>query len=150
MSQMQPRRESTDLLALPDAIDRLFRESFVRPFSGFLPTMTRTGMAVDVYDMGDHIMVEATLPGVKAEDVDIKVMGDMLTIKAETKMEKDVSEDKYSYKERSYGVWQRSIMLPASVNIDKAEAKLESGVLKLTLPKSEQERTQSIKVKGGE
>ena len=150
MSEIVPRRQSSDIMTLRDAVDRLFQESFVRPFSTLFPVPTRMGMAVDVFDKDDSIVVEATLPGVKPEDVDIKVLGDLLTIRAESKQEKDVSEDKYSYRERSYGVWQRSIALPVSVSADKAEARLDHGILKLILPKTERERAHPIKVVAGE
>jgi HSP20 family protein len=105
-------------------------------------------MALDVYDQDDAVVVEVTVPGVKPEDIDVRITGDVLSIRAESKQEKTVSEDRYSYKERSYGVMQRSITLPASVDPDKAEAKLEHGVLKLTLPKVEQQKARQIKVTG--
>ncbi|NPV08577.1 MAG: Hsp20/alpha crystallin family protein [Anaerolineae bacterium] len=132
-------------MTLRDAIDRLFEESIVRPWAS-LTGMGR-GMSVDVYDQDDHIMVEATLPGVKPEDVDIRVEGNMLTIKAEKKQEKDISEDRYTYRERSYGMMQRSLILPSAVKAEGAEAKMENGELKLSLPKAEEARARRIQVK---
>lgn len=146
MADIVPRREG-EIVTLRDAIDRLFQESFVRPWTTLFPSVTRTGMFLDVYDQDDKIMVEATMPGVKPEDIDIRIQGDVLTIKSEVKQEKNISEDRYTYKERSYGAMQRSITLPSAVNADKAEAKLENGVLKLSLPKVEEQRAKSIKVK---
>lgn len=147
MSAIVPRREGGELVSLRDAIDRMFQESFVRPWFGIPGTGGREPMLVDVYDEGDNVVVEASVPGVKAEDVDIRVHGDLLTIKAESKKERDVSEDKYTYKERSYGMVQRSVTLPAEVNADRAEASLDNGILRLTLPKVETQRPKSIKVK---
>jgi HSP20 family protein len=148
MADLVPRRESSDLMTLRDAVDRLFQESFVRPFSTLFPASARGAMALDVYDQDDAVVVEVTVPGVKPEDIDVRITGDVLSIRAESKQEKTISEDRYSYKERSYGVMQRSITLPASVDPDKAEAKLEHGVLKLTLPKVEQQKARQIKVTG--
>lgn len=150
MSELVPRGRSGEMVSLRDALDRIFQESFVRPWSSLMPAMGEGAMAVDVYDQEDRIVVEATVPGVKPEDIDIRIQGDMLTIKAESKQEKEVSEENYSYKERSFGVIQRSLTLPSAVKADEAEAKLEEGVLKLTLPKSEEQRPRSIKVKASE
>ncbi|MHB0876950.1 MAG: Hsp20/alpha crystallin family protein [Anaerolineae bacterium] len=150
MSSMVPRREGGEMVSLRDALDRMFQESFVRPWSSFIGAGGRETMLIDVYDQEDKVVVEAAMPGVKPEDIDIRVQGDVLTIKAETKQEKDVSEDKYTYKERSYGVLQRSVTLPTEVNADQAEAILDNGVLRLSLPKTEEQRPKSIKVKPSE
>jgi len=149
MAQLVPRRESGELLSLREAVNRLFEESFVRPWVSLFPEVERPQMAIDVYDTDDAVMVEANLPGVKAEDIDIQIRGDVLTIKAESKREKEVSEDKYTYKERAYGVIERSVRLPVDVDVDAAEAKLENGILKLTLPKVEKEGAKKIKIKAG-
>jgi len=148
MADLVPRRES-EVMTLRDAVDRLFQESFVRPWTTLFPSSGggRGAMSVDVYDQDNAVVVEATLPGVKPDEVDVRVQGDMLTIKAETKQEKDISQDKYTYKERSYGLMQRTIPLPAAVDVDKAEAKLENGVLKLTLPKTVEQGARQIKIK---
>lgn len=149
MADLVPQGETRSMLTLRDAIDRLFRESFVRPW-GESSLAGGQDMSLDVYDEDDHVTVEATMPGVKPDDIEISVRDNVLVIKAETKQEKDVSEDRYSYRERSYGMMQRSVALPSGVDADKAEAKLEDGVLKLTLPKSERERPHRIQVKAGE
>ena len=137
--------EGREVMTLRDAIDRLFEDSFVRPAGQSSGTESR-GMAVDVSDDGDHITVEATLPGVKPEDVEVRVEGNTVSIRAESKSEKETSEDKYTYRERYRGVMQRSFTLPSDVNSDKAEANLENGVLRLVLPKVERAKTHKIKV----
>lgn len=148
MAELVPRRESGELVSLRDAVDRLFRESFVRPWGEFLPSVFGGGgMAVDVYEEDDHIKVEATMPGVKAEDIDIRVQDDVLTIKAESRREKDISEERYTYRERAYGMMQRQVSLPSAVDVERAEAKLENGVLTLSLPKAEREKARQIKIK---
>lgn len=137
--------EGRGVMTLRDAIDRLFEESFVTPWAYFGGDEHR--MALDLYDEGDHITLEATVPGVKPEDVDIRVDGNLLTIKAESKDSKEISEDRYTYRERYRGVMQRTITLPADVDAQRASAKLQNGVLKLTLPKTERARTRRIEVK---
>lgn len=144
MADLVPR-ENREVMTLRDAIDRLFEDSFVRPWSQLGATEGR-GLAVDVVDEGDHFAVEATLPGVNAEDVDVRVEGNLVNIKAETKRSKETAEDKYTYRERYHGVVQRSFTLPTEVSSDKAEAKLENGVLRLSLPKVEKAKTHKIKV----
>jgi len=139
--------EGREAMTLRDAIDRLFADSFVRPWALPSPVEGRA-LAVDVVDEGDHFAVEAALPGVKPEDVEVRVEGNVVTIKAETKRSKETSEEKYSYRERYYGVVQRTFTLPADVSADKAEAKLENGILKLTLPKTERTKAHRIKVGG--
>ncbi len=144
MADLVPR-ENREVMTLRDAIDRLFEDSFVRPWSQLGATEGR-GMAVDVIDEGDHFAVEATLPGVKAEDVDVRIEGNTVSIKAESRTSKQAAEEKYTYRERYHGVLQRSFTLPTEVNSDKAEAKLENGVLRLSLPKVEKAKTHRITV----
>lgn len=133
-------------LSLRDAMDRLFETSFVGgPMGEFGDG--GTGMAMDVYETKDDVMVKATLPGVKPEDVDISVVGDVLTIKAEMKAEDDVEEENYVRHERRYGRLQRAIRLPSRVEADKAEAEFENGVLKLRVPKAEEVKPKTIQIK---
>lgn len=144
MANLVPR-ENREVLTLRDAIDRLFEESFVRPWSQ-LGVSEGRGMPLDVIDEGDHIAVEATLPGVKAEEVDVRIEGNTVSIRAESERDKETSEDKYTYRERYHGVVQRSFTLPSEVDSEKAEAKLENGVLRLLLPKVERAKTHKITV----
>ncbi len=135
-----------DLVSLRDAMDRLFAESFVRPGTTF-PMMTGTeGPAVDMYETGEEVVVKASMPGVKPEDIDISVTGDILTIKGETKQEEKVEEENYVRQERRYGQFMRELALPTGVNADKAQTSFENGVLTLQLPKSEQAKPKIIKV----
>jgi HSP20 family protein len=93
------------------------------------------------------VVVKASLPGVKPEDVDITISGDTLTIKGETKTEEEVKREDYLYQERRYGSFSRTIALPSSLQTDKAEATFENGVLTLTIPKIEEVKPKTIKVK---
>jgi HSP20 family protein len=92
-------------------------------------------------------VVKAAVPGVKPEEVDVSIIGDILTIKGEHKEEKEVKEDNYFRKERRYGTFSRSVQIPVPVKTDKAEAVFDNGVLTLTLPKAEAVKPKQIKVK---
>ncbi|HTP01042.1 MAG TPA: Hsp20/alpha crystallin family protein [Anaerolineales bacterium] len=103
--------------------------------------------AVDMYQTDDDIVVKVAVPGIKPEDVQISITGDLLTIKGETKEETDNEEKSYHIRERRWGSFERTISLPTDVNSDKAQAEFENGVLKVTLPKSEIAKPKTITVK---
>ena len=91
---------------------------------------------LDIFEKEDKFVIKAELPGMKGEDIDISVTGDMLTIRGEKKTESEVKEEDYYRRETSYGSFARSIRLPSSVNIDKITASSEDGILEIDLPKS--------------
>ena len=134
-----------ELVSLRDAMDRLFQESIVRP-RGLIESVA-DGLAVDVYENKDDVVVKASVPGVQPEDIDLSVTGDVLTIKGEIKQEENVEKENYVRRERRYGTFSRSLQLPTAVNVDKATAEFENGVLKLTLPKSEEVKPKTIEIK---
>ena len=91
-----------------------------------------------------HISVE--VPGIEKESVDISLKDGLLTIKGERKQESQSENEKYSWVERSYGSFQRSIRLPEHTQEDAVQAQLENGVLEITLPKMEQPQPKKITV----
>ena len=136
-----------DLVSLRDAMDRLFEEGFVQPWGRWSGAAEEGFLAVDVYETADAVVVEAPLPGVKPENVDISITGDTLTIKGETRSEEKVERENYIRQERRYGSFCRAVALPDGLDKDKAEADFEDGVLTITFPKSEEVKSKSIKVK---
>ena len=136
-----------DLMSLREAMDRLFEDSFVSPRAGRLVPFAGPGIDLDVYETKDDVVVKASIPGVKPEDIDINVVGDTVTIKGQAQEESEVEESNYIYRERRSGTFQRSFTLPISVQADKAEASFENGVLRLTLPKAEEVKPKKITVK---
>ena len=138
----EPFRE---LMSLREAMDRLFEESFVRPWR-LMPFEFGTP-AVDMYQTDEAVVVKASLPGVKPEDIDISVTGDTLTIRGESKTEEEVKEENYLRRERRFGSFCRSVTLPGGLLTDKAEANYTNGVLTLTFPKAEEVKPKSIKVR---
>ena len=141
MERWEPFR---DILSLRNAMERLLDESFTRP-SRLLGW--RDVPALDMYQTDNSVVIKAALPGVKADEVDISITGEVLTIKGEHKEEKEAGDDAYICKERRYGAFNRSLILPAPVQSNKAEAVFENGILTLTLPKAEEAKPKQIKIK---
>jgi HSP20 family protein len=104
-------------------------------------------LAIDVYETKDDVVVKAALPGVKPDQVEVTVTGDTLTIKGEMKEDRQVKEENYIRKERRYGAFCRSVVLPGGIKADKADATFEDGVLTLKIPKAEDAKPKTIKVK---
>lgn len=142
LKRFEPQR---DLVSLRDAMDRLFDDAFMRPSS--LISSDWQAPAVDMYQTNDEIVIKATLPGIKADDVQISVTGEVLTLKGEVKREEETKEKTYHIREQRWGVFERTIMLPTDVVADKAKADFEDGILTISLPKAEQVRPKTITVK---
>jgi HSP20 family protein len=139
------------LLDLRTEMDRLFDEFYGDEFSlgplfkgieglgDFAPKM-------DIDETEKEITVSAELPGLKPEDVDISLDDNILTIQGEKKEEKE-EKDKHSYHmERSFGSFARSVRLPSEVDTGKIDASLKDGLLKITLPKSQEAQEESRKI----
>ena len=135
----------SDLVSLRDAMDHLFEDSFVR-MRGLPAVFGAEPLALDVYETADSVVVKTAVPGVRPEEIDITITGDVLTIKGETKTEEKVEEANYIRQERRYGAFQRSVQLPGSLLTEDAKATFEDGVLTLTIHKSEKAKPKTIKV----
>lgn len=134
-----------ELLSLRQAMDRLFEDSYVRSPSGS-GAGADNALAVDAYTTPDALVVEAALPGVKPEDVEISLLGDTLTISGKTGSETSSDEEGYSYREIRRGSFSRTLSLPAGLNADGATAKFENGLLRLSIPKAEESRPRQIRI----
>ena len=86
------------------------------------------------------------MPGIREKDVALSIMGDVLTVKGERKLEQDETEDGYHRMERIYGKFERSIPLPVRVQSDEVEATYRDGVLEIRLPKAEEVKPKEIKI----
>ena len=104
-------------------------------------------LAMDIYETPDAYEIEASLPGIKPEDVDLTLNNNVLTIRGETKAEEKKEGRNYHLRERRSGSFIRSITLPSSINEDAIEAHYDNGVLKLRLPKAEEARSKHIEIK---
>jgi HSP20 family protein len=92
-------------------------------------------------------VVKAEVPGMDPKDIDISLSNGVLTIKGKKKQEREEKEENYHLLERSYGSFTRSVQLPGEVQSDKISASYRNGVLKVTLPKSEEAKKKEIKIK---
>jgi HSP20 family protein len=142
MQRWEPFKE---MITLRNAMDKLFDDSVVRP-SVYLYGQD-AALPLDVYQTANDVVVKASLPGFKPEEVDISITGDTVTIKGEHKEETETKEKEYWLQERHYGSFSRSFTLPVEIQSNKAEASFQDGVLKLTLPKAEEVKPKQIKVK---
>jgi len=104
-------------------------------------------LAVDVFQTDNEIVVQSTIAGVKASDLDITIQNDMVSIKGERKKLMELPKENYFYQECYWGPFSRSIILPEEINANEARAELKDGVLILHLPKSEKIKTTKISVK---
>lgn len=138
----EPARE---MMTLREAMDRLFDDAFTRPLS--LSGSNWSVPAVDMYQTDNEVVVKAALPGIKADEVQINVTGEVLTIKGETKQENETKEKAYHIREQRWGTFERSLVLPTEVVADKAKADFENGILTITLPKAEEVKPKSISIK---
>jgi HSP20 family protein len=145
LTRWEPARE---MMTLREAMDRLFDDAFTRPFS-----LSREGgsswssPAIDMYQTNNDVVVKAALPGIKADEVQINVTGDILTIRGETKHEEEKKDKSWQIREHRWGAFERSVRLPTGVMSDKAKADFDNGILTITLPKLEEVKPKTITVK---
>jgi HSP20 family protein len=142
ITRWEPFRE---MRRMQDMFDRMMDRALVESpyFEGFF----QGGVPIDVYQTSDNVIVEATTPGVKPEDIQISITGDTLNIRGEVSEEREDEGVQYHVRERRFSSFSRTITLPTSVDADKADADFENGVLKLTLPKVEEVKPKKITVK---
>lgn len=133
-----------DLSQLQNRVNRLFTDTRASgleedPFQSFSP-------AVDIFERGDNLILSAELPGVRREELDLKVEGNVLTIRGERVRDKTIQEEQYHRVERSYGTFSRSFTLPSTVDAARIQARFKDGILEVTLPKAEDAKPKKIDV----
>lgn len=107
--------------------------------------------SVDVLKQGDDLVVRAELPGVKADDIEVSVTDDVLTIRGQRKEERTEEEGNYLRKESSYGSFERQIMLPQGIDTTKIDAQYKDGVLTVSVPQAAKQvepQTKKIPIAG--
>jgi len=132
------------MMTLREAMDRLFDDAFTRPLS---LRDAWSVPAIDMYQTDDEIVVKAALPGIKTDEVQINITGEVLTLKGEMKHEEDKKEKAWHIHEQRYGSFERSIVLQTDVVADKAKAEFDNGILTITLPKADEVKPRTITVK---
>jgi HSP20 family protein len=127
---------------------RRMEENMNRLWRGFTGDGGGEAWAVplDVMEEGDNIIVHASLPGVNPDNFNVTVENNVLSIRAETKEEREGKEGDYLMRERRYGSFYRSLRLPDTVDTDRAQTSYENGVLTLSFPKMESKKAKQLKV----
>ena len=148
-----------DAFAFSRAVDRFFNAPVVRPARVRPANFGPRAFAVDVYEADDNLIVEAALPGIAPDQVDISIEDNKLTIEGKVDYDiEDSSEDgenegneqvapRYYHRERFAGSFKRAFALPIDVDAEAAEAKFENGLLTVALPKAETAKRHQISVK---
>ena len=135
-----------ELRSLQQDVNRLFSSSFDRS-EGSGITSGAWNPSVDIFENKDSIVLEAELPGMTPDDVNISIENNVLTLHGERKFEKKSEGDNFHRVERSYGAFTRSFTLPPTVSSENVEAAFENGMLRLTLAKREEAKPRRIEIK---
>lgn len=143
LKRFDPFYEMTNLRS---ALDRFFEEPFAR--GGLLLEPIDIGsMPIDVFEEGNNVILKASIPGFKPDEVHVQVRNDVVSIWGETKIQEEKKDRNYHLREHRYSRVERSVALPMPVVADKAEAVFENGMLMLTLPRTEATKAKEIKIK---
>jgi HSP20 family protein len=140
-----------EMVSLRQAMDSLFENALITPFagSGGAGQQGGWGLPLDVTENADNYVVKASVPGMSADDLEVTVNGDVLTIKGEIKADAEKPGERFYLRERRYGSFVRSLSLPTQVKADAVEADYHNGVLTLTLPKTDEVKPKRIAIKSG-
>jgi len=134
----------TDPQALRETMDRLIQENVVRPIRGIASGVTGW-FPVDMMDEGENVVVRAALPGINPSDIQISLLGNVLSIDVESSGS-DTERSNWLLRERPVGPFRRSLTVPVPVDPDATNAQYEQGILTLTMPKSELARAKHIRI----
>lgn len=141
--RVAPRGE---FMTLRRAMDRLFDDDVFRPFTWTSSALEGPGLPLDVVATPDALIVEASLPGMKPDDVEVTVEDNTLRIIGRTADERAAEDGSYVVQEIRRGSFSRTVALPNGLEPDKAVATFENGVLTLTIPKAEQMKPRQIRI----
>jgi HSP20 family protein len=138
-----------DMLSLRDQVIRFIDELFDRTareqdtwgFAAWMPL-------VDTYETDDAVVLQAELPGFSKDDFSLEVKHNTLILQGERRQEAEVKEESYHRRECAYGAFERSFLLPATVDQDGVRATYKDGVLEVRLPKTESAKAQRIAMAG--
>ncbi len=153
LERWQPRVQSVgqwdpfaEMADMHRQMDQVFGEFFGPTPFRMAATEALWSPLVDVHETQDGILLQVELPGVKQEDIQVSIEGGTLTLKGERKREAEVKEDQCHRIERSYGRFERTVLLPSVVDANRVRATYRDGVLEIQLPKKEEAKPKEIKV----
>jgi HSP20 family protein len=133
-----------EMMTLREAMNHLFDDAFTRPLN---ISAVSAMPAIDLYQTDDEIVIKAALPGIKPDEVQISVTGDVLTLRGEFKRQDEQKEATWHIREQRAGIFERSLALPTEVQTDKSKADFENGILTITLPKAETVKPRTINIR---
>ncbi|MGD9971569.1 MAG: Hsp20/alpha crystallin family protein [Desulfatirhabdiaceae bacterium] len=131
---------------LQDSINRLFNDAFTRSPADEDFALSAWKPLVDIFDREDAIIIHAELPGVSKENVSIELKENILTLKGERTESREIKEDKYYRKERTFGSFHRAFTLPTAISPEKIKATFKDGILEIEIPKPEEQKPKQIKI----
>lgn len=131
---------------LQNSINKLFNDAFSRTNVDEDFALSAWKPVVDIFDKDDAIVIHAELPGVKKEDVAIEVKDNVMTLRGERSESKEIKEEKYYRKERTFGSFHRAFSLPSAINPDTIKATFKDGVLEIEIPKPEEQKPKQVKI----
>ena len=148
MANLTRRDPFDEMLAWDRAMTRLFDQFYGVEGPAFSDRMNQY-MPLDMIEKENEFIVKADLAGIDPEDVEVTTTHNSLTIKGESRAEKEESEKegRYHLRERRYGAFVRTLTLPDSVDVDQIKAESQNGVLVLHLPKKEKVKPKRVEVK---
>ena len=135
-----------DIITLREKMNRLFEDAV--PTRGEEKDMVGSNWcpSCDIYENENELVLTAELPGVKDDDVEIKIEDNTLTLRGERKLETETKEENYHRIERTYGSFHRSFSLPYYIDQEKIKAEHENGVLRIVMPKKPDLKPRSVKI----
>jgi HSP20 family protein len=145
--ELAPWRPFRELERMRREMDRLWDSFFEERPQRKIEELGEWGPSLDLSETKNDLIVKADVPGIDPKDIDISLNKDVLTLKGEKKRETEEKGENYHFIERSYGAFARSIRLPRDVQTDKINASYKDGVLRVTLPKSEEAKKKEIRIK---
>lgn len=145
------RRPDNFMNTLNEEINSILRRSFDSIFPEYVLAKETKGLTipVDIKEFENEYKIRVEVPGIKKENLDIELTKSHMTISAKKEEEKEEKNKKYHKTEFAYGNYSRTIYFPQEINVSDAEAKLEHGILCMTLPKikTEEEKIKKIEIK---
>ena len=151
---MLSRIMNVDPLVEMKSMEDTFNRLFAYPFTTMDRGLQVATLPVDIFEKDNNLVVQAAVPGIKPEDLDVSIENNILTIRGETKswFETDQKDTKVYRREVSYGAFSRSIRLPDTLKFDKADAEFNNGFVTITIPKVEAQKIQprKLNVRSGE
>lgn len=140
------RRGPNRDVVLTDLLESFFDEPYLRPFWRGSGPLVRQDIPLDILEEKDAVVVKASVPGIRPDDLHVEVEDDRLRIWGEVKQDEEHTEDDYYLREHRYGRLERMTTLPCAVDSETADAEIDGGTLILTLPKAAAARRKEIPV----